>query len=642
MRRTTSRGPSTQSWQMSAAGRPVVPEVDYRHINDGQVSDATRAAIRKTGCVVVRGVFPESVARGWFAELGEYLDANGYEQREVDKRGLDKFFAALKAGRPQIFNVYWSKPQVHARQDPKLAETRAFLNHLWRHEGLFDPDRECTYADRVRRHSRATRRSDSLRTWTRARSSAGSIPASSVSTVTSSRATGAPTILSTGPIAWTLARFPRRRCAACSAHIRAGPPSRGRAPTTAPAAGPHRRGISYVLLRALQDDVAETDLCGAAPGRALGVSAEWHPELMAGVISIPEVQPATPCSGTRTSAMPSATSTRAATTRASSTSARRPTVRRTARTCPGRRRRLSPAVPLRISPHGFRGRLRGKGHSRGPDLARPGADGFLMDAVRPIELAEIRDARERIAGTIVRTPMVRLELGPASRHPAQTGEPAADQRLQVARRRQRRRDAARVRATPRRVDDQRGQCRAGRRLRGTGRPACRAPSWRLKRRPPPSSIECGRSARHSSRCRTRRLEGARRARPIPEWKARSCTPSTTTTSSPATRRWASRSSRTRRHRGGDCRHRRRRAHHGSAAPSRRWPEIQIWGAEPETAAPAALSFAMGSPQVFPDWKASFVDGAGGQSVFPRMWERMRPLVDGSSSSPWTRPGGRCG
>src|SRR5213592_4196196 len=57
------------------------------------------------------------------------------------------------------------------------------------------------------------------------------------------------------------------------------------------------------------------------------------------------------------------------------------------------------------------------------------------------------------------------------------------------------------------------------------------------------------------------------------------------------------------------------------------PEIKVWGVEPETAAPAALSFKMGSPQVFKDWKASFVDGAGGQSVFPRMWERMKPLVD---------------
>src|SRR5213596_4179015 len=58
------------------------------------------------------------------------------------------------------------------------------------------------------------------------------------------------------------------------------------------------------------------------------------------------------------------------------------------------------------------------------------------------------------------------------------------------------------------------------------------------------------------------------------------------------------------------------------------PNIKIFGVEPETAAPAALSFKMGSPQVFKHWKASFVDGAGGQSVFPRMWERMKPLVDG--------------
>jgi threonine dehydratase len=66
---------------------------------------------------------------------------------------------------------------------------------------------------------------------------------------------------------------------------------------------------------------------------------------------------------------------------------------------------------------------------------------------------------------------------------------------------------------------------------------------------------------------------------------------------------------------------------GSAIKALR-PEIKIWGAEPETAAPAALSFAKGSPQEFKDWKASFVDGAGGRSVFPRMWERMKPIVDG--------------
>ncbi|HEX3619924.1 MAG TPA: pyridoxal-phosphate dependent enzyme [Candidatus Udaeobacter sp.] len=58
------------------------------------------------------------------------------------------------------------------------------------------------------------------------------------------------------------------------------------------------------------------------------------------------------------------------------------------------------------------------------------------------------------------------------------------------------------------------------------------------------------------------------------------------------------------------------------------PGIKVLGVEPETAAPAALSFEKGSPQVFTNWKASFVDGAGGQSMFPRMWERMKPVVDG--------------
>ena len=57
------------------------------------------------------------------------------------------------------------------------------------------------------------------------------------------------------------------------------------------------------------------------------------------------------------------------------------------------------------------------------------------------------------------------------------------------------------------------------------------------------------------------------------------------------------------------------------------PEIKVFGVEPETAAPAALSFQIGSPQVFENWKASFVDGAGGQSMFSRMWERMKGLVD---------------
>jgi threonine dehydratase len=58
------------------------------------------------------------------------------------------------------------------------------------------------------------------------------------------------------------------------------------------------------------------------------------------------------------------------------------------------------------------------------------------------------------------------------------------------------------------------------------------------------------------------------------------------------------------------------------------PRIKVYGVEPETAAPAALSAERGSPQTFENWQASFVDGAGGHSVFPRMWQRMKLVVDG--------------
>lgn len=59
------------------------------------------------------------------------------------------------------------------------------------------------------------------------------------------------------------------------------------------------------------------------------------------------------------------------------------------------------------------------------------------------------------------------------------------------------------------------------------------------------------------------------------------------------------------------------------------PHVRVYGAEPETAAPGAKSFAAGAPQQFDEWQVSFVDGAGGKSIFPRMWERLRETVDGS-------------
>jgi hypothetical protein len=54
---------------------------------------------------------------------------------------------------------------------------------------------------------------------------------------------------------------------------------------------PIARAIVYLLLRALLDDVPEDELCGAQPGRALSLTPEWHAPLLPALTPIPRVEP---------------------------------------------------------------------------------------------------------------------------------------------------------------------------------------------------------------------------------------------------------------------------------------------------------------------------------------------------------------
>ncbi|MCP4385838.1 MAG: DUF1479 family protein [Hyphomicrobiales bacterium] len=270
-----------------AAERPVVPEIAYSDIAAGTVNEETRAAIRRTGCAIIRQVYPESLATDC-----AYLETNRYEEREVEKRSLDQYFSSLAAGRPQIFNVYWSKPQVNARQGETIATTRSFLDRLWKYEGVFDPDRQCTYADRVRRRQPGD-------------TTLGLSPHMDAGTIERWIDPGYQSVyeavfagdwrsydpfdgthrLKTREIPSPAIASAFRTYQGWTALTRQGPTD-GTLRLVPVAAG-----ISYVLLRALQDDVAEDDLCGAEPGRAFGVDAAWHPEMMACQVSIPEVRP---------------------------------------------------------------------------------------------------------------------------------------------------------------------------------------------------------------------------------------------------------------------------------------------------------------------------------------------------------------
>ena len=66
----------------------------------------------------------------------------------------------------------------------------------------------------------------------------------------------------------------------------------------------------------------------------------------------------------------------------------------------------------------------------------------------------------------------------------------------------------------------------------------------------------------------------------------------------------------------------------ATAVSAKSPGTKVYAVEPETAAPLAASFKAGTAQEV-NRIPSFVDGIGGKSVLPEMWKLVRPLVQGS-------------
>src|SRR5213080_2800434 len=127
--------------------------------------------------------------------------------------------------------------------------------------------------------------------------------------------------------------------------------------------------------------------------------------------------------------------------------------------------------------------------------------GATLDPVRPIKLDEIKDARERIAKTIVRTPLIRLELGPGFpdvRLKLENLQPINAYKL---------RGAANAVALLSDAERRRGvwTISAGNAGQGVAYAAraWRAQSSRSRRRPPRSSSACARWARSSCSSRTR-------------------------------------------------------------------------------------------------------------------------------------------
>jgi threonine dehydratase len=62
------------------------------------------------------------------------------------------------------------------------------------------------------------------------------------------------------------------------------------------------------------------------------------------------------------------------------------------------------------------------------------------------------------------------------------------------------------------------------------------------------------------------------------------------------------------------------------------PEVRFYVAEPETGAPVAATLAAGTPTAV-DYQPSFVDGSGSRELIPRVWEQASELLDGAFALP---------
>ena len=273
----------------------IIPEIEFEDIS---IKDQTiiKDKVFKRGCVIIRNVFDKKKVTELNEDLDKYVLENNYFEDQKKKIGIDKYFSDLKSGKPQIFGLYWSKAQSEIRHSKEMETVKKWLNNLWNYnyegKNVFDPNRELVYADRVRRREPGDDTlglsphcdAGSIERWTdkayqkiyndifsdnfenfnpydaRYRDETIEFESPAVAHVFRTFQ-GWTALTEQGPNDGTLQLIPIAK------------------------------GMSYVLTRALLDDVPENELCGSKAGKALSINEKYHSLLLEGLISIPKMNP---------------------------------------------------------------------------------------------------------------------------------------------------------------------------------------------------------------------------------------------------------------------------------------------------------------------------------------------------------------
>lgn len=272
------------------AGLSPIPTIEFEDVlNNPELINKER--IKKKGCLIIKNVFPQVMAEGWNTQVKDYLESNDYLGQNINVE--DNYFGSLKNSKPQVYGIYWSKPQIEARQHENMFSVQEFLNGLWNDNGRFSEGQVLSYADRIRmREPKDTSfglsphlDSGSVERWLEpnyrktykpilkgkwedydpfdlsSRLEVEFIPSPAICRVFRSFQ------------GWTALT------------------AQGEGDGTLQVVPFLKEATSYLLLRPFLDDVPAEDWCGSVPKKAFNVNNKWHAPLIKGLCSIPKLQP---------------------------------------------------------------------------------------------------------------------------------------------------------------------------------------------------------------------------------------------------------------------------------------------------------------------------------------------------------------